>query len=67
MAGVTLNSIILSDAGPWRTYECDCGCCDVHVVPGFERRRHVLIKECWCHPTIRMTEDGEIVHHHAAQ
>lgn len=55
-----------SDAGPWCTYSDVCGD-DMHVVPGFEGRRHEIDDICWCHPVYEQVEDGQVIHHNVAQ
>lgn len=60
------NSYVPSDSGPWRTYSDDR---DAHVVPGFEKRRHVLHALCHCHPTLELDEESGLIMylHQAAQ
>jgi len=55
-----------SDAGPWRRYTSKQND-DQHVVPGFEGKRHVLAKECWCHPVIEIYEAADVVQPNVAQ
>lgn len=64
-----VGSRTFSDAGPWRQYQAAYGSgdTDVHIVPGFERRRHVLHPLCHCHPVVEIDELGEWYHHNVAQ